>query len=251
MLTLPEGSKSVNDSLGSTQYPIVCDKNGEKLRSSLSSFNMNDGSSVYIVVVDGEQTVEDINIKLYASFEEKISDIKEFDRSEAELKFANGKITSGDFIKINNTPYVYVGLKSTTDGTETGEEENNRHYKVYYHWFASLTSEPTDNLTSDLIKIDSSAADALEKCEYPIDSTLDINDHETLSEISGGYQKKLFEGVRAESVLLLPEDNEPDKISEYEKNYLNPYTDALQITYDDPGSDYSFNFNFNGKEIDY
>lgn len=236
MLTLPEGSKSVNDSLGSTQYPIICDKNGERLRSSLSSFNMNDGSSVYIAVVDDEQTVEDMNIKLYASFEEKTSDIKEFDRSETELKFASGKITSGDFVKINNTPYIYVGLKSTTDGTETGTEKNRKHYKIYYHWFASLTSEPTDSLTKDLINIDSSSADTLDKCEYPIDSALDINDHETLSVISGGYQKTLYEGVKAEALILLPEDTENDKIREYEKNYLKPYT-----------SDYSFNLNFNGK----
>lgn len=246
MLTLPEGPINVNNSLGATKYPIICDKNGEKLRSSLSSFIMNDGSSVYIAVVDGEYAAEDMNIKLYASFQKKTCDIKEFDRSEAELQFASGKVQAGDFVKINGKPYVYAGLQSSTTGTRT--EGDDIHYQEFYHWFVSLTSEPTDNLTSDLITKDDSATASLEKSEHPIDSSLDINDSETLSVIGGNYHKKLYEGIKATAGITLPKDTNPNQVKEYKNKYLWPYIEALQIAYNDPDSDYSFNINFDGKK---
>lgn len=243
----PSDNNSTIDNMSTYNYAKTYGKDGTKLTSLNSTYTLSDNSVVYIETVKGEYNIDDIDIKIYDSYDEKAYDIKEFNRTPAELTYASGNVVPGDIVKIKGNPYIYVGVSSKSSG-KSSSDSSEKSYEEFYHSFVSLTSENERHLSEDIFTFDKSATESLSKSEYPIEPTFQVNDKVTLDKVSKTSVKELSEGCRIEVAMLLPKDSNIDNMSELVKKDLIPYIKALRLVYDDSDSDYKFSICANGSD---
>lgn len=246
MFTTPNKSGQAYDSLGTSKMLKLYDKNGEKIDTYPTYYKMNDNSCVYIVPIHDEYSVDDLNIKLYSSKTKNAYDIKEFNRSEANINYATGQISAGDYVKINGNPYIYAGIALTTSGYSGSDSKNeDRDYIQMYHEFVSISSNHERILTDGVFKVDYSGTTSLPKSEYPLEAKLSVNDDKSVRKVA---YRKTIEVCMLEIAMILPHNDDVDNLDDIWKRDANPYTEALMVVYEDKDSDYSFKFNYNGNK---